>query len=102
MAEYNNAEIKRAGQVIRANVHVDSYVPVNGPSAGEVQWSGVLRPPNNTGLELGETYTLVLPGLSPAKILITDEANPVDGSVTFQGVGQLPAAVPSKQVQKAK
>jgi len=102
VAQFKNAEIRQAGNVIRANVEVDSSVPITGPEAGRVEWRGVLRPPNITGLALRETYTLVLPGFSPAKILITGEANPVDGSVTFEGVGEFPVAVPSQQVQKAK
>jgi hypothetical protein len=99
---YENAEIRRAGKVIRANVEVDSYVPITGPSAAKVVWSGVLRPPNNTGLLLGETYTLVLPDFGPAKIEITEEANPVDGSVSFRGIGELPASVASQQVQSTQ
>ena len=105
MRAFNNAEIRQAGNVIRANVEVEvdfGSVPISAPSAGNVEWSGVLRPPNNTGLALGETYTLVLPGFSPAKIAITGEANPVDSSVTFKGVGELPVSMPSRQVQSAK
>jgi hypothetical protein len=102
VAQFKNAEIRQAGNVIRANVDVDSSVPITGPLAGKAEWRGVLRPPNNTGLALGEAYTLLLPGFSPAKIVITSEANPVDGSVTFKGVGELPVAVPSRQVQKVK
>jgi len=102
VAQFKNAEIRQASNVIRANVEVDSFVPITGQSTGKDEWSGVLRPPNNTGLALGEAYTLLLPGFSPAKILITSEANPVDGSVTFKGVGELPVAVASQQVQKAK
>ena len=102
MAQYKNAEIRRASYVIRANVEVDGFVPSTGPSAGNLEWSGVFRPPNNTGLALGETYTLVIPGFSPARIVITGEANPVDGSVTFKGVGEFRTNVPSKKVQNAK
>jgi hypothetical protein len=102
MMQYKNAEIRQAGRTIRANVEVDASVPVTGPSAGKVEWDGVLWPPNNTGLELFETYTLVLPGFSPAKIVITEEANPVDGSVRFKGVGGMPASMHSRQVQDAK
>lgn len=90
MAVFKNAEIRHGGNVIRANVEVDGFVPVTGPSAGKFQWSGVLRPPNNTGLIKGETYTLILPGYSPTKIEVTDEANPVDGSVPFTGIGDMP------------
>jgi len=102
MAVFRNAEIRQAGNVIRANVEVDSFVPSTGPSAGTVEWNGVIRPPNNTGLALGETYVLVLPGFSPAKIVITSEANSEDGTVTFKGVGESPVSVPSRQVQIAK
>ncbi len=45
---------------------------------------------------------LVLPGFAPAKIVITGEADPEDGSVTFKGVGELPAALRSQRVQKVK
>jgi hypothetical protein len=102
VAVFKNAEIRQAGNVIRANVEVDSFVPVSGPSAERFEWGGVLRPPNNTGLTRGETYTLVLPGHLPAKIRITDEANSVDGSVTFRGVGESPVSVPSRQFQNTK
>jgi len=81
-------------------VEVDTYVPVTEPSSGKVGWSGLLQPPNNIGLALGETYTLILPGLSPAKIVITSEANPVDGSVTFEGLSEFPMA--SRLAQSAK
>jgi hypothetical protein len=100
--QFKNAEIRQAGSVIRANVEVESFVPITRPSAGKAEWSGILRPPNNTGLALREAYMLLLPGFSPAKIEITGEANPEDGSVTFKGVGELPVAVPFQQVQKAK
>jgi hypothetical protein len=95
MAVHKNAEIRHGGDVIRANVEVDAFVPITGELAGKVQWSGVLRPPNNTGLVKGETYILILPGYSPAKIEVTDEANPVDGSVPFKGVGDMPKSKPS-------
>lgn len=101
MVEHKNAQIRQAGRTIRANVEVDGYVPVAGPSAGQIQWHGVLRPPNNTGLEVDETYTLVLPGFSPAKIVITEEANPVDGSVAFKGVGSTPVGMGSRQAENA-
>ena len=102
MATFKNAEIRQAGHIVRANVEgeVDSFVPLTGPSVTE--WSGVLRPPNNTGLAVGETYFLQIPGHSPAKIEITGEANPVDGSVTFKGLGQLPASAKSPQIQSAQ
>lgn len=90
MAVFDNAEIHQGRKVIRVNVDVDGFVPITGQSAGEYHWSGVLRPPNNTGLIRGETYTLVLPGYSPARIKVTDEANPVDGSVPFRGIGDMP------------
>lgn len=90
MAVLKNAEIRHGGNAIRANVEVDGFVPVTGPSAGKFLWSGTLRPPNNTGLIKGETYTLVLPGCPPARIEITEEANPVDGSVPFKGIGDMP------------
>lgn len=102
MAVYKNAEIRRSGHVIRVNVEVDGFVPVTGPSAGKVEWGGVLRPPNNIGLALDESYTLVLPEFSPTKIQITSEANPVDGSVTFKGIGEVPVRVSSQQVQVAR
>jgi hypothetical protein len=95
MAVYKNAEIRRAGEVIRGDVEVDAFVPVTGSSAGKIQWSGVLRPPNNTGLARREIYTLVLPGNVAAKIQITDEANPVDGSVPFKGIGAPPVSDPN-------
>ena len=90
MAGFTNAEIRHGGNAIRANVEVDEFVPITGPSAGSVQWNGLLRPPNNTGLIKGEIYTLILPGYSPARIEITEEANPVDGSVAFKGIGDMP------------
>jgi hypothetical protein len=90
MAVFKNAEIRHGGNVIRVNVEVDGFVPITGPAAGKYQWSGVLRPPNNTGLIRGETYTLILPDCSPARIEVTDEASPVDGSVPFKGIGDMP------------
>lgn len=102
MEHFKNAEIRQAGNVIRANVEVDSFVPITAQSPGNVEWLGVLRPPNNTGLALGEAYMLVLPGFAPAKIVITGEADPEDGSVTFKGVGELPVALRSQLVQKVK
>jgi hypothetical protein len=90
MAVFKNTEIRQGGNVIRANVEVDGFVPVTGPAAGRFQWSGVLKPPNNTGLVNGETYTLILPGYPAAKIEVTDEANPIDGSVPFKGIGDVP------------
>jgi len=102
VAQFTNAEIRHGSRVVRANVELDSFIPITGLSAGEVEWSGVLRPPNNTGLAPGETYTLVLPNFSPARILITGEANPIDGSVSFQGVGQPPVGMRQQQVQKSK
>jgi len=102
MAVFKNAEIRQGDRVIRVNVEVDSSVPITGPSAGTVEWGGVLRPPNNTGLMFDESYVLILPGFAPAEIMITDEANPVDGSVTFKGLGDLPKAVQSQHVQNAK
>ena len=90
MTTLKNAEIKQGGNVIRVNVEVQTAVAITGPSAGKSEWSGVLNPPNNTGLTLGEIYTLVLPGLQSAKIEITDEANSIDGSVPFKGIGVLP------------
>lgn len=102
MVTFKNAELRHAGNVIRTNVEVDSYVPLTGPLAREAQWTGVLRPPNNTGLALGETYTLVLPDHSPVKIEITGEANPEDGSVTFKGIGNFQAKALSREVQNAR
>jgi hypothetical protein len=93
MAVFKNAEIRQGGNVIRVNV--DGFVPITGPSAGRYQWSGVLTPPNNTGLIRGETYTLILPDYSPARIEVTDEANPEDGSVPFRGIGDMPKRQPS-------
>jgi hypothetical protein len=90
MTVSKNAEIRQGGNVIRVNVEVDGFVAITGPSAGKYQWSGVLRPPNNIGLIRGETYTLILPDYSPARIEVTDEANPVDGSVPFRVIGDLP------------
>jgi len=92
MAVFKNAEIRHGGNVIRANVEVDGFVPITGPSAGTLQWSGTLRPPNNTGLIKGGTYTLILPGYSPTRIEVTDEANPIDGSVPFRGIGDMPTS----------
>lgn len=102
MAVHENAEIRKGGNAIRVNVVVDGFVPVTGPAAGKVEWSGVLLPPNNTGLALGESYTLVLPGYSSAKIEITSEAHANDGTVTFKGVGEMPVGRPSEQIQGAK
>ena len=96
MASYKHAEIRRGSRRVRADVTVDvdidSYMPVTGPEAGVAQWSGVLRPPNNIGLTRGEVYSLLLPGHSPAKIRILDDANPIDASVPFQGIGRMPFA----------
>lgn len=100
MAVYKNAEIRAAGHVIRTNVDVDCSFSIIDPVAGV--WTGLLLPPNNTGLLLGESYLLVIPGLSPAKIAITSEANAADGSVTFKGIGELPAKARSAQVQNAR
>ena len=58
MQHFKNAEIRQASNVIRANVEVDSFVPITAQSPGNVEWRGVLRPPNNTGLALGEAYML--------------------------------------------
>ena len=88
---YTNAEIRQAGQVIRCNVELYANIPATGPEAAQVQWQGVLRPPNNTGLEIDERYTLALPDCSPVTIKIMSEANHVDGSVKFKGVGAPPA-----------
>lgn len=102
MAVYKNAEIRLGGHLIRVNVEVDSSVPITGPAAGTVEWGGVLRPPNNTGLVPGEIYLLVIPALSPAKIEITSEANAADGSVTFKGIGDFPANARTPQIQNAR
>lgn len=96
MALFQNAQIRQGGNTIRVNVLVDAYVPM---TTGRLEWFGELRPPNNTGLALGESYTLVLPGYSPAKILITSDANAVDGSVTFKGVGNMPQEVSRQPVR---
>ncbi len=99
MAVYENAEIRQGGNVIRVNVDLDASFPL---ATGSAEWRGTLQPPNNTGLALGESYTLVLPGFSPARILITSEANAVDGSVTFEGVGEMPVSRPPEHVHDAK
>jgi hypothetical protein len=96
MAYYRNAEIRQGSRTIRVNVDVDGFMPVTGPLAGKFQWGGVLRPPNNTGLEPNETYLLLIPGFSAAKIVITEEPNPVDGSVAFTGIGDMPTSEPSR------
>lgn len=101
MAIYKDAEIRHGGIVIRVNVEVDGYVPVTGTAAGKFEWHGVLRPPNNTGLTPGEIYTLVLPGYLPAKIEICEEANPIDGSVSYKGVGEPPKNSPVKREKNA-
>ena len=100
--EYQNAEIRHSGNVIRLNVELYTYVPCTGPDAATHVWSGVLRPPNNTGLALGEAYTLHIPGYSPSKIVITSEASPHDGSVTFKGIGELPKSKQERQLQTVK
>jgi len=87
MTQYTNAEIRVGRHTIRVDVTVDSYTPI---STATPEWTGVLRPPNNTGLAPGQTYTLVLPGYSPAHIRVTSEANPIDGTVTFCGVSDMP------------
>lgn len=102
MAIYEGAEIRHGGIIIRVNVKVDGYAPMNGPEAGKFIWHGVLQPPNNTGLTPGEIYTLVLPGFLPAKIEICEEANPIDGSVRYQGVGEPPRHAPAKRETNAK
>ena len=101
MTHFTNARIMREGHAIRINVEVDYDESVS-ITNGEVQWSGWLQPPNNIGLEVGHAYTLVLPGFKPARILITEEANPVDGTVAFRGVGERPLAVPSEQCHGAR
>ena len=93
-----NAEIRQGNRAIRVNVAVDSSVPITGPNAGTVGWGGVLRPPNNTGLLVDESYMLILPGFLPATIVITEEANPIDGTVAFKGIGDLPKAVQHQKV----
>ena len=99
MGVYQNAEIRKGGNTIRVNVSVDANIPL---ATGVVEWGGTLNPPNNIGLVLGETYTLLLPGFSPAKIEITSEANPVDGAVTFTGVGEPPKGKNPKEVRSLK
>jgi hypothetical protein len=101
MAIYENAEIRHGGIAIRVNVEVDAEVPITGSAAGNVEWHGVLRPPNNTGLNSRETYTLVLPGFLPAKIEIYEEASPIDGSVSYKGVGEPPQSAPAKRKKNA-
>ena len=90
MAFFKNAELRHGRNVIRTHVNVDAFVPTTGPSAGRLQWSGVLMPPNNTGLIKDQTYVLIIPGHSSVKIQVTDEANSVDGSVPFVGIGDWP------------
>lgn len=96
MAEYQNAEIRRGGDVVRVNVVVDVQVPL---ATGRAEWNGILRPPNNTGLINGEAYTLILPGFLPAKILVTSEAHAIDGAVQFQGIGDLTPRARAEQVR---
>ena len=88
MALYRDAEIRKGGNRVRMNLMVDAYAYVR-MVTGRAEWEGTLHPPNNIGLTLSESYTLVLPGFSPAKILITSEANAIDGTVSFKGVGEI-------------
>jgi len=91
MAVYENAEVRRGGSVVRKNVIIDSaYVALTAPET--LEWSGRLLPPNNTGLVMGDTYQLLIPGCTPARILITGEADPNDSSIPFQGVGAAPTS----------
>lgn len=100
MARYQNAEIRKSGQTIRVNVivDIDGYVPITGPSAASYVWNGVLHPPNNTGLTLADVYQLMLPDFAPARIRITSEANPIDGTVSFEGLGEIPLHKTGRQV----
>ena len=102
MAVYNNAEIRQARKVIRANVEVQGFVPVTGPSAGSSSGAGFFGRQIIRDWCCGDTYTLILPDYPPAEIEITDEANPVDGSVAFKGIGEPPVKMPAEQVQESK
>jgi len=100
VATYYNAEIRHGGAVIRTDVAVDVDQTDVSIATASVTWGGHLLPPNNTGLTVGQQYTLVLPEFAPAKIVITGEPNPVDGVVSFKGVGPLPRSIPVVQRQK--
>lgn len=81
MAIFSEVDIGRGGRLVRTAVTVEVD---DGPP-----WGGLLRPPNNTGLTAGETYTISLPGHVPAAIRVTGEADQ-GGSVPFLGVGAPP------------
>jgi hypothetical protein len=95
VSTYKNAVIRHGSAAIRRDVAVDyagadvSLVVPDTPS-----WGGRLLPPNNTGLSVGQQYTLVLPQFTPAKIVITEEPHPSDGVVPFKGVGAEPRSAP--------
>jgi hypothetical protein len=99
VAIYKNAVIRHGSATIRTDVAVDSAdVSLSAPES--VNWAGRLLPPNNTGLTVGQQYTLILPKFSPAKIVITEEPNRVDGVVLFRGVGPMPRSTSTARLQK--
>ena len=90
VAIYKNAVIRHGSAVIRTGTNVavdDTDVSLAAPDI--LNWGGRLLPPNNTGLAVGQQYTLVLPEFPPAKIVITDDPDP-NGDVPFKGVGAAP------------
>lgn len=74
MATFRHAEIRLGRALVRADVGGTISSVLGG-------WEGFLSPPNNTGLTVGKSYTLVL-CRSPVRIVVTSEAGP-DGSVPF-------------------
>jgi hypothetical protein len=94
---FSNATIRHGRIVVRNEVDVELCHDSNDES-----WGGKLLPPNNIGLMYGETYTLMIPGCSAAKVTITSEANPNDGAVQFRGVGDYPQARPQGHSKTAR
>lgn len=89
MQMYENAEIRKGTHVARVNVGIQfDQVSLSKPET--VEWSGMLLPPNNTGLMVGQEYSVRIPGHSPARIVITDEVHPVDFTVPFKGISEQP------------
>lgn len=91
MARYSDAEILQSGQTIQTSVvvDIDSFIPISGQDASKNRWSGVLHPPNKTGLKPRETYQLVIPKVLSARIEISEEPNATDNSVAFTVIGDL-------------
>lgn len=101
MTRYDNAELRRGGNVSRSRVSLE-IESINGDPSRTPEWAGRLLPPNNIGLAVGHTYGLHIPGFMPVRILITGEANPDDSTVTFKGVGAAPTPRTPERVETAQ